>query len=708
MTSGRTPFRRAALLAALLSSMEAGAEEPPREPPEPPAAPEEHTPEGTPEGTVVTATRLPRPERDVPATITVLPRAELDRSPALTTDTLLRTVPSAATFRRTASLVSDPTAQGLNLRGVGPSGVSRTLVLLDGVPVNDPFGGWVYWRALPRLGLERIEVAPGGGSALYGSSALGGVVQLVSRPLGPSTLEGELLAGSFGTAFLAARATGRLGRVGLGLEVEGLTSEGHPVVAAGQRGAVDGPAPSVHGTVNGRVEAEVAPGLTLSARGGFFQERQNGGTRYTTARVRVGTYGLGAEYDAGAAGRLSLNLFGHVQRFEQQRARVTPERASEVLSADQEVPTHDEGASLVWTGPTLSWAGTHTLAAGVDVRRIEGSSRERLFPTGDAPGATVLREAGGVQSFGGLFVQDVYSVGPRVQLTGALRLDLWRNAEGRREVTARDGSVRPATFAPREDVQLSPRVGVLVRPVERLALRASAWRAFRAPTLNELYRPFQVGTVLTAANETLEAERLLGAEAGVELQLLPGLTARATGFLNRLEAPISNVTLPEPLPDGARRQRRNLGAARVGGVELGADWRLARAWTALLAYTFVDSRVLEASANPELVGKELAQNPRHRGSALLTFEDPRLFTATVQLRVVGPQFEDDLNEAGMGGVALVDVSASRRLYAGLELFAAVENLFNREYLVGRAGVDTVGQPFTLRAGLRWRSPPRGR
>lgn len=704
MTSGRTPFRRAALLVVLLSSVGTRAQEPPKEPPEPPSAPEEQVPLGT----VVTATRLPRPARDVPATVTVLPRAELDRSPALTTDTLLRTVPSAATFRRTSSLVSDPTAQGLNLRGVGPSGVSRALVLLDGVPVNDPFGGWVYWRALPRLGLERIEVAPGGGSALYGSSALGGVVQLVSRPLGPSTLEGEALGGSFGTAFLAARATERLGRVGLGLEVEGLTSEGHPVVAEGQRGAVDGPASSLHGTANGRVEAEVAPGLTLSARGGYFQERQNGGTRYTTARVRMGTYGVGAEYDAGEAGRLALNVFGHVQRFEQQRARVAPGRVSEVLSAEQDVPTNDQGASLVWTGPELSWAGTHRLAAGVDLRRIEGSSREQLFPAGDAPGASVLREAGGAQHSGGLFVQDVYSVGPHVQLTGALRLDLWRNAEGWREVTARDGTLRRATFEPREDMQLSPRLGVLVRPVEPLALRASAWRAFRAPTLNELYRPFQVGTVLTAANEALEAERLLGAEVGAELQLLPGLTARATGFFNRLEAPISNVTLAEPLPDGTQRQRRNLGAARAGGLELGVDWRLAKAWTALLAYTYVDSRVLEASANPELVGKELAQNPRHRGSALLTFDDPRLFTATVQLRVVGPQFEDDLNEAGMGGYALVDVSASRRLYLGLELFAAVENLFNREYLVGRAGVDTVGQPFMVRAGLRWRKDTRGR
>ncbi|MFP2929867.1 TonB-dependent receptor [Pyxidicoccus sp. 3LG] len=162
-------------------------------------------------GTVVTGTRLPRPIRDVPATTVVIPRAEIERSPTLTQDALVRTLPSANTFRRTPSLVSDPTAQGLNLRGLGPSGVARSLVLLDGLPVNDPFGGWIFWRSLPRLGLERIEVVPSGSSALYGSGALGGVVQLVSRPITGPSLEADLSVGNLDTGHLAARAAERWG-----------------------------------------------------------------------------------------------------------------------------------------------------------------------------------------------------------------------------------------------------------------------------------------------------------------------------------------------------------------------------------------------------------------------------------------------------------------------------------------------------------------
>ncbi|HYI02044.1 TonB-dependent receptor plug domain-containing protein, partial [Hyalangium sp.] len=571
------------------------------------------------QGTVVTATRLPRPVRDVPAAVTVIPRAEIDRSPTLTQDGLLRTLPSAATFRRTSSLVSDPTAQGLNLRGLAPSGVSRSLVLLDGLPANDPFGGWVYWRALPRLGLDHIEVVPSGGSALYGSAALGGVVQLFSRPITSRSIEADAAYGMLGTGQLAARAADRWGPVGAAVETELLTTEGHPVVTPGQRGAIDQRAPSNHASLNGRMEVEVSPSLRLGARLGLFRENQNGGTTFTTARAESALLGASAQLTTEAAGSFELLLFGRRQRFEQRRARVTPDRSSEALAAIQDVPAHEEGGSLVWTGPTWMLGGTHVLAAGADLRQVAGTSDERLFPPSASPTSTALRRTGGAQRFSGLFLQDLYTVTSAVELMAALRWDTWRNVEGTRRVEQAGGAVDTVTFTDRSEQQLSPRLGVRVRPWEWLTLRASGYRAFRAPTLNELYRPFQVGTVLTAANEALRAERLVGGEAGVETSALRGLTVRVTGFWNELEEPITNLTLETPLPDGSQRQRQNLGRARVRGVETGVDWRVSRQWTAVLAYTFVDSEVREAPGALELVGKQLAQDPAHRGTAVVTF-----------------------------------------------------------------------------------------
>ncbi|MFN7135035.1 MAG: TonB-dependent receptor domain-containing protein, partial [Myxococcales bacterium] len=147
-------------------------------------------------------------------------------------------------------------------------------------------------------------------------------------------------------------------------------------------------------------------------------------------------------------------------------------------------------------------------------------------------------------------------------------------------------------------------------------------------------------------------------------------------------------------------QRQNLGRARVPGLELAFDWRIVAPLTASAAYTFVDPRVVDAPGRPELLGKLLAQDPAHRATVGLALASKQLANVLLQLRWLGPQFEDDLNTLPMAGVALVDVYAGRELRRGVEVFGAIENLFDRTWLVGRAGVDTVGQPFTARLGVK--------
>jgi iron complex outermembrane recepter protein len=181
----------------------------------------------------------------------------------------------------------------------------------------------------------------------------------------------------------------------------------------------------------------------------------------------------------------------------------------------------------------------------------------------------------------------------------------------------------------------------------------------------------------------------------VEVRTPFALTARTTGFFTWLDSPIVNVTIDE-----GRRQRQNVGAARVFGVELGADWRVARGWTLIGAYTFLDPRIVDGPG--ALEGKLLAQDPQHRLTGSVQFHEPRLFTAMVQARVLGEQYEDDLNTLLMPAFTVIDASLSRQLVGPLELFVAVENVLNAEYLVGRAGVDTIGQPFSGRVGLRVR------
>jgi outer membrane receptor protein involved in Fe transport len=630
----------------------------------------------------------------------VIRRGEIDQSPTKTADELLRSVPSFGLFRRSSSVAADPSSQGVALRGIGPSGVSRSLVLVDGVPANDPFGGWVYWRALPRIGIERIEVVPGGGSSLYGNYAMGGVTQVFSSPIEPRSARGFAEVGSFDDLNAGLRASERVGPVGVAVEAEGLKSHGYPVVAPSQRGSIDGPTPSTDVAVNARAEAVAAEDLTLRARAGYFYEDWNGGTRWTTAGVKRLDYGTGARYTPPGLGSLDLSLFGQLASFTQSRGRPNATRTTEAQSAWQDVPAHDLGASAVWTSRRLALAGLHTLTAGTDGRRITGTTHEDLFPATVTATSVVRRDAGGTQWLYGVFAQDVYDVNAVLTLHAALRYDGWINADGTRRDRASSGTITAFSFARRTDEQLSPKLGAVVRVADGVTLRASGYQAFRAPTLNELYRPFQVGQTRTDPNSDLAPEKLTGAEAGVDVAPLPGLTTRVTGFWNELKDPITSVTLSSTPPITVR-QRQNLGAARVQGVEANAAQRLARVWLVSAGYTYADSRVTSAPGQPRLVGKDLPQDPRHRVVASATYDEPRIVTAGVQARYISLQYEDDLNTARMKEFVLVDLSVSRRVTRNLDVVLAVENLFDKQYTVGLAGVETIGQPRFIHGGVRF-------
>ncbi len=658
------------------------------------AAPEEEI--------VVTATRGPRPLRNVPSAVTVLPRAEVERSPTKTTDELLVNVPAFGLFRRSSSMAADPTSQGVNLRGVSLSGISRSLVLVDGVPSNDAFAGWVNWRSVPAIGIQRVEVVPGGGSALYGNYALGGVTQIISRPITPLAAELESEAGSFGTGRVAARLSERAGPVGAAVDGELLTSDGYPVVAEWARGAIDGATPSRHAVVNARAEAEVARDLTVAARGGFFWQDHSGGTVHTTAVVRRLDYSGGARYKPAGTGAFDLTVFGHVSELGQGRARVAAGRSSETSSATQSVPSHDLGGSLLWTGEPLQLGGTHTFSVGTDLRRITGHTHETLYPAPTAPPAAVVgRDAGGEQRLYGLFAQDVWDWGESLQANLALRWDRFETVDGRRTERLGDGTSSSSSFAGRTGTEVDPKLGVRARATGWLAFRGGVYRAFRAPTLDELYRPFQVGTIRTEANPDLRPETLQGGELGLDVTLRRAVTVRATGFWNELSDPVVNVTPDPAVPD--QRQRQNLGRARIRGVEADAAWRLAPRWLAAAAYTYLDPRVTRAPDQEALVGKQLPQVPNHRASLSVAYDDRSLVTGSVQLRYLGAQYEDAPNTLPMGEALLVDLHGAWHATRNADVFLAIQNVLDKTYVVGRAGVDTVGQPRFVHGGVRLRT-----
>ncbi len=649
--------------------------------------------------TTVTSLRLPRPLPDVPNTVTVLTRDEIDTTPALATDELVRALPTVATFRRSSSLTADPTSQGLTLRGLAPSGVSRALVLLDGVPVTQAFGGWIYWQALPRLGIDRVEVVPGGTSALFGNTAMGGVIQMFSRPIA-NRVEAEAALGNFGLKTASVAAGYRYRNLGVAVEAEGTDFDGYVQVAANQRGAIDQPAWSRHGAINARVAWDPSEATRVGAQFRVFEESENGGTPLTTGRPSTQSFGLTFEHAFENAGALTANAFLGWETFLQGRSSVASDRSSEALADQQQVKDDSQGGSVVFTSRPLEAAGAHTLMIGADAFRVSGTADDTLFPAVLTDTSTVHRAAGGEQRFVGIFAQDVYDPAQWIEASFALRFDRWSNVDGERTVRQQSGTTIVNDFADRSASEINPRLGLLLKPAQAWRIRAAGYTAFRAPTLSELYRPFQVGTVLTAANENLTSEHLLGADLGLEYLFTDLGAVRVTGFVNRLDDPILSVTLAQPI-NGATQQRQNLGKADVRGIESSLDVRPFRHFIASLSYDAIDARVVEADT-PALQGKRLPQDPVHRGRAEIRYVDPHLAFISVQVRAQSAQYEDALNTLPMRGFAVVDLFAALPLYRGLEAYGLVQNLFDTRYLVGRPGVDTIGPPRLLLAGFRLR------
>ncbi|HSE03117.1 MAG TPA: TonB-dependent receptor, partial [Methylomirabilota bacterium] len=432
------------------------------------------------EPVVVTATRTEQRLGETPASVTVLTREDISRTAAQSLDDLLRQVPGFSLFRRSSSLVSHPTTQGVSLRGIGPSGASRALVLLDGIPLNDPFGGWVYWDRVPLQSVEQVEVVRGGGASVWGNYALGGVINVITRR---PTERAAFFEGSYGThntgnADLLLTETH--GPFRLSLEGSYFSTDGYKVVSASRRGAIDVEASSEHVTLNGRAEMVLSPDLTVFVRGTYYEESRENGTPLQFNHTDTGTFATGVRARTGDGSEWTATVFTDFQSFRSTFSAQAADRNSETLALDQRVPTTAVGAAVSWSRAF----GAHRLLAGADFRWIEGETDERVYVAG---AFARTRVAGGEQQIYGLFVQDVYRPIPMLELVAGIRGDYWRAYDGfRRDTPPPAGIPARQAYSDRDRFGASPRVAAVVHATSTTDVRASAYQGFRVPTINEL------------------------------------------------------------------------------------------------------------------------------------------------------------------------------------------------------------------------------
>jgi outer membrane cobalamin receptor len=630
---------------------------------------------------VVTANRSAEPASRVAATVHTLSREAIATSPARTADDLLREMPGLE-LPRTSSTVSGP-EEIVSIRGADEG---RTLVLLDGVPLNDPWGEWIQWNRAPRFQLDQVEVMEGGGSSLYGNYAMGGVISLTSKPIvrrGYTLLAG---GGSRGAADASLYGSTVTGRLGLSLGGDYGRGGGYTLLRPSQRGPIDQNSTVERGNVNARAEYALGGGSTVFASGGYFGDDRSLGTPLTEPNQRHIWNGvLGATLASIGGGTLELRGFGQHQTYDSRASRVDATRTTETPLVAQRIPSHDLGGSVRWARAAGLF---EVVAIGGDFRHMVGRLDEDVYGGGTVVGT---RTSGGTQEVGGAYIQGVLAPIARLRIEASARFDAWRSHDGSR-VDATSGTPVVATYAPKSNSAFAPRLGVSYAVLPTLTLRSSFYRAFRAPTLSEEYRTFFAGPNTFMGNPALTPEYLTGVDAGIDWRPVPAVELRATAFLNDYED-LDDFTFvaPGPTPGSAILQRQNLGAAKSRGIEGEIALRPVREVTLAASYNYDRARVTATDLPVNRV-------PLHRAAVRLTYDSPRLATVNLLFRTEGENHA--LGGARLEPFTVFDVDVRRELGRGISLFAAVENLFDREYVVNVSGpLESIGLPRTIRGGV---------
>jgi len=628
----------------------------------------------------VTALRTPLALDATASSVRMMTAEQLREAPGYTLDDRLRQVAGFQLFRRTSSWVANPTTEGTTLRGLGSTSASRTLVLSDQVPLNDAYGGWIHWNEIPALAIRDVELVRGGASDLYGSSAIGGVIDVI--PVVPKQFSYglDLAGGTENTSILSGLLTGaKDGWSGLAASTF-FHTDGYILTAPEVRGPIDVNA-NDH-SQSGRIEVRHTLGSDgdLFLRGNMLNDARSNGTNIQKNWTRIWRYAAGGDWTVASDNRFLLRLFGTDQTYRQTFSSINTPRTFEKLTAFHVDPAQQVGGAVQWA----TTFRTLTLVAGSDVLDTRGTDLEQLHEI-----STSARQRGEGVYGEVLWQPETWS------FAFSSRYDHFGSFDARQS-----GGTPPPLPAINENV-FDPRLGVVKKVNGVVSLTGSVFRAFRGPNQDELYRESQVGQQITLPNASLRSERATGFELGTLVTAHRLGSVRGSYFWTQVNRPVAAVTISST-PTSTLLQRQNLGQLTSKGIA--AEWELRPASFMSITggYQLAISTVTRYQANPAYVGNWTPQVPRNVATLQTRFERARLGTVDVDLRTSGQQFEDQANQYRLAGYAQVDLYAQHNFARHWQVYASVQDLLNQPVEAGRTPLLTLGSPRTVAGGIRLR------
>lgn len=643
---------------------------------------------------VVTATRSETPVEEIPASVTVITREQIEESSGLRLDHILRKY-AGIDVNRSSFLTH---SADVVLRGMGEM-PGRTLILFDGVPMNKADTGTANWDLLLPEDVERIEIVRGPTSALYGSNAMGGVINIISRKPEPRpvSFEARGMYGTYNTWNAGGTLSGEANKLGYYLSFDHLGSDGYNPVPEDQRTEYDVKRDLEENHLKGRVSYEFPNESKVTIGYLFFDDKRGEGVKI---RQEDGVYrkwktnaaNLDYEWSTGMLKWLAKAFYNKEDYF-WNRERLGKGRYTWY---EVDVDRVDAGGSLQSTFPVLSW---NLITAGFDFRYGSVDGDDNYIIKNDKPSDTVVHNEGKQQTYS-LFANDHIQAGERVVVDAGLRYDYVRSYDGK--FSDSSGFLGDHEYDDESWDHFSPRIAALYRISDDTSIRGSIGTAFRAPILDDLYRSGIFRGRIYAANPDLGPEKLISYEVGVDNQFTKALSFGVSGYFSQGDDFFYPIKVGiDPGTGRDLYQRKNVGKVHIYGVEVEANWEISRVFTLFGNYTFNVSRIEEFAEQPDLEGKYLEDSPRHKANLGLAFNDPSIFRAELVGRYVGKRYGDTENtpEGELDSYIVFDLKISKRFSQIIEAYVDVLNLFDKEIMYAS---DFEGPGIEVRAGVTLR------
>ena len=649
------------------------------------------------EKTVVTATRTETPVEDLPVSVTVITAQEIEEMPVKTVDEVLMKA-AGVQIRRNKGLSNTGSHTTIYMRGTADS--SRVLVLKDGVPLNMAYTGTVgIWNNIDLENIEKIEIVRGASSALYGSSAMGGVINIITkRPgkgvHGEANFEGGMLDTYIGNAKVST------GTDRYTLRASGVykTTNGYEYYKGSEWKDYYKTPENKLTTVSVGGDVWLGESLLRLDYDYYLEDSLSATTTQYDGDDTHNDFMLSWGMPLGNVDLSVKSYYFDAKSTSDARKYDSATGNFNEYYYNSSIPKDEYGA-LIQASFDL---GFNQLTVGSDIKWAKCKSNY-TYADGD-------RDFRGKQDFYSFFVNDELSFfDDKLIVNAGVRYDYWKNHDGNYYDTTTDPT-RKIKYPDKNEHALSPRAGVAYKLFEGTTLRASFGTGFKAPSLYDLYRSGPHGaTRFDLANPDLDAEKLVWSyDVGFDTRPTNDLFISMTFYQSRFKDFLGDKTLSEgeipswftPDPGQTVIQVVNLGKVDIYGVEASLEYRFTPTWWAFVNHTFNVSKIKEYPDEPEVVGNYLAYTPRHMTKVGVVYDNPKLFTLGVFLTCVGERYSDLQNseDKKLDGYQVVDVKISRKLIEGLEIYGYVNNLTDEDY---KEYYTTYNPPLTAMAGLKY-------